>query len=79
MLKRSIDNEVDKSFGLFADPGKALICIYLACIVFFLLLGSFSRAWATGMPEDRRTTFSNDVQRVESPLPAKGAGLFLTA
>ncbi len=79
MLKRSIDNRGDTSRLFFTDPGKALILTYLVCVMLFLLLGSFSRAWAEEMPEDKRSISFNDVQRGELLVPEKETGRFIPA
>ncbi len=79
MLNRSIDREVEKTGSLSADPGKALIFIYLACVMFFLLLGSVTRALAGVEGVETRTISYNDLQRGELLIPAGEPGRFTPA
>ncbi len=44
MNEQSANTEDTKKRRSIADPGNALILIYIACVVFFLLLGSLSQA-----------------------------------
>ncbi len=76
MLKRSVNLESEKTGGTHADPGNVLIFIYIACVVCFLLLGSFSRASAEVVPTESQTISFDDLQRGELLVPAKEAGRF---
>ncbi len=58
------------------DPGNILILFYLACILFFLLLGSLSQAHAEGVREEKSTLFINDVRRGELLLPTTTPGRY---
>jgi hypothetical protein len=84
-MKRNTEahtNEQDNT--VFDDPGKVLMIIYLAAIVFFLLLGSLTRASAQTSveeqgidTEDRRIT--DEVKSGELPIASDATGTVIPA